>query len=128
MSALYTSYETSLRLKQAGTPQETGLGYWAICHECGPIHHVDEEGCCSTCGSDADGTFVRAWRSDEIIEALGVNLLAIYRSITGPFQVDTERVFIRGADYGSVAMPSVERDSLVEALAAAWVAVLDGAK
>ena len=124
MSTLYTSYKTSLRLKEAGAPQATGIGPVDVCPGCGPIHYIDEDGCCSTCGRDTAGADVRFFRADEIIEALGVNLLAIYRPITGPYEVSFEVVI----DDDSRRMKPVEHDSLVEALAAAWLAVLGEAK
>jgi hypothetical protein len=121
MSTLYTSYDTSLRLKQAGAPQDGAerMWYWNETRHEWRLANQD------AVQPDDPGDPCRAFRADEIIEALGICLSAIYRSVTGCFDVHYE---LLGLDLEPVFTGSIERDTLVEALAAAWIAVLEEQK
>lgn len=103
---LYTSLGTSVALRDAGAPQDGVLAmYW-----------------CDGLASPAfyNGTaqtlhYARAFRADEIIVALGDRLDAIDRyGMPGA----TYRIALSGERGSHVA------DSLVEALAQAWIVVL----
>lgn len=116
----YTSYETSVALRQAGAPQEipAGGGYW---RDFGDARHhyvtsVDRE---------AVADVLRSMRLDEILEALPSDdcpaLRVYWDSGTGCVEVlNEDRPITSGTDgYGN---------SLVEAAAACWLAVLRAAR
>ena len=114
MSHLYTSYETSLRLKRLGAPQEPrGGGFWAA-----DGHLLAME----TTATPMLAHECRAFRADEIIEALGPILSALYQSVIGWWDVNYE---LLDTNLEPISSGSIERETLVEALAAAWVAVLE---
>ncbi len=109
--SLYTSYETSIALREAGTGQLSEK-YWM---------RPDE-------GEPYMGPFLavcpwvaRAYRADEIIEVLHARKTVF--SIYNPVK-DTDKwrvtMFVSGADHAD----RYKADSLVEALAAAWLAVM----
>lgn len=116
MSGLYTSYETSIRLKEEGAPQKDGEkwaeNYW----------WVDPE--------DPDPpqrtqyphrTAARSFRADEIVRAIKAtgHRIAMFDSC------NADRWSIDLCDKSDVYLLDYEADSLVEALAAAWIAVLE---
>lgn len=116
MSDLYTSYETSLRLKEAGAPQQHGERYWAsyAMHDhrlLAPLLPTD--------GQDLS-PYARAFRADEIIEALGPVFSTINQEQSS---LGEWCVWITGS---SELLDPHWGASLVEALAAAWLAVLEG--
>lgn len=108
MADLYTSYETSLALQSAGAPQDV-LGAFFLCPDEGFTRHF----WCSL--SPMLERHPRAFRADEIIEALGDRLSSILQPSPGTWKVT---VFNPNDFHRSRAT------SLVEALAAAWLAVL----
>ena len=108
MADYFTSYSTSVALRDAGAPQEASQRKPRWCpvnrkHGHGEVMMSNYPHC------------ERAFRADEIIVALGDRLDAIDRyGMPGA----TYRVALSGERGSHVA------DSLVEALAAAWLAVL----
>lgn len=121
MSHLFPSYETSLRLKQAGAPQYDGEQYWepgfpnATLVLASTFQHwskADFDECC------------RVFRADETIEALKtakyfVSIDDLTDSIKPEFNwcVTIEDVQRRRREFYGC--------SFVEALAAAWIAALE---
>ena len=111
----YTSYSTSVALRDAGAPQTGDLAtYWCDGFSTPCVH--------SHCILSHNGTtetihHPRAFRADEIIEAIRAD---------GAHAVDIEdddEWVVRIYSYGVCRRP-YEHESLVEALAAAWLAVL----
>lgn len=112
MTALYTSYSTSVALRDAGAPQAQAEKVWYFSETSKQPRLVNDY----PSGQRPDPMNpARAFRADEIIEALGDRLDAIDRyGMPGA----TYRVALSGERGSHVA------DSLVETLAAAWLAVL----
>ena len=123
MSDLYTSYSTSVALRDAGAPQgDYTAAELYYCSACGMAYpgtpengwrRLDND---AWCGCGVHRTHARAWRLDEIIEALDP---------MGPVEVE----FL----HGRVVIwpwnrPCVSGPSLVETVAAAWLAVLKEVK
>ncbi len=111
---LYTSYKTSVALREAGAPQEPGgrVWYWSDTYRAAKL--VDE----FICSPDNPLRPSRAWRADEIIEEVtAIRGITTTTMCSAPWTVT-----VCGDD------PSRDRDytgdSLVEALAAAWLAVM----
>jgi hypothetical protein len=113
VSDLYTSYETSLALRDAGAPQDASQRKPRWC----PVNR--KHGHVEVMMSNYPQC-ERAFRADEIIDALGDRLASMYHDL-----VD-EPWF---AVIDDIPVPiHFQGDSLVEALAQAWLAVLAGAK
>lgn len=112
----YTSYETSVALRDAGAPQMDGEKYWGAYIGGGNRLRNDP----AYTGSDNDrAQYPRAFRADEIIEALGHRFggTSVYRSNLG----EVWTIELKGKTLGTSG-------PLVEALAAAWLAVLKEGK
>ena len=108
----YTSYSTSVALRDAGAPQDASQRKPRWC----PVNR--KHGHVEVMMSNYPQC-ERAWRADEIIEALGDRLASIYHDPDEPWFVVID----------DVPVPIHFRgDSLVEALAAAWLAVLKEVK
>lgn len=110
MNDPYTSYETSLRLKKAGAPQD-------------PEPHTFQDGKILVFGwapRDDCPLIVRAFRADEIIEALGHHFDYLMRARNASFVCSISGV----GDVGYRAGSGLHMTA-VEALAAAWIAVLE---
>lgn len=115
--SFYTSYSTSLALKDAGAPQDQHVT------PSGPVHWTqDLDRAPRLCPWVGGKQSIRAFRSDEIIEAL-VALDAL-DSIRPPEQIVGEwRVEVRFEPSGMHGL-AVYEPTLVEALARCWLAVL----
>jgi len=107
-SSLYTSHETSVALRDAGAPQDASQRKPRWC----PVNR--KHGHVEVMMSNYPQC-ERAFRADEIIEALGDRLSSILQPSPGTWKVT---VFNPDDFHRSRAT------SLVEALAAAWLAVL----
>ena len=117
MSDFYTSYETSLALRDAGAPQGDGSNHhWRVPGEFDVPPFAPWLGTYRSRTAD-----VRAFRADEIIESIRAD---------GAHAVDIEdddEWVVRIYSYGVCRRP-YEHESLVEALAQAWLAVLKEVK
>ena len=134
MSDFYTSYETSLALRDAGAPQgDYTDAECYYCSACGKEYlGTPENGWRRLdpiegwCGCGVHRTHARAFRADEIIEALVAR--GALNSIRPPEQILKEwRVEVRFDPSGMHGL-AVYEPTLVEALAAAWLAVLKEGK
>lgn len=112
MADIYTSYETSLALRNAGAEQDASQRKPRWCPVNRKHGHVEVR-------MSNYPQCERAFRADEIIEALGRRLggMDVYRSNLG----DVWTIELIGKTLKSSG-------PLVEALAQAWLAVLAGAK
>jgi len=119
MSDLYTSFETSLRLKEAGAPQDhVGTRHWCPESKTLEFHYN-----CYMSPSLPGDEHPCAFRADEIIDAIGDSLYCLERTRKG----GRAPVYVAWI-YGPMAIcKKIEGKAAVEALAAAWIAVL-GAK
>ena len=128
MADLYTSFATSVALRDAGAPQgDYADAECYYCSACGMAYpgtpengwrRLDND---AWCGCGVHRTHARAWRLDEIIEAIRAD---------GEHTVDIEdhgEWVVRAWHNGFCISPRVHA-SLVEALAAAWLAVLKEVK
>lgn len=109
--SLFTSYSTSLALRDAGAPQDGDQFWW--------IDSITGTGIRCSHPFSNPKTHSRAFRSDEIIEALGDRFSSILQPSPGTWKVTV---------YTPTDFHRSRATSLVEALAAAWLAVLAGAK
>lgn len=112
----YTSCETSLKLRSAGAPQDAHGATWWVDYHIGGGPELSDD-------TDPNETYCRAFRADEIIEALGDRFYSLRRGCDISYQVESGGwpADARGSDR------TFFRASVVETLAAAWLAVL-GAK
>ena len=113
MADLYTSYETSLALRDAGAPQDGRY----VRRASGNV--IEAWG--SRLAEQAPEHFVAAFRADEIIEALTGRI-----DMLTPFKSGRWACRIKPASVppGQVWVDDYFGDSMVEALAAAWLAML----
>lgn len=123
MSDLYTSYETSVALRDAGAPQEGGDHDWAEQEGTEPMLVRAD---CFLLPGEVRGP--RAFRADEIIDALkqldlGIDIFNTMNATRWSVDIFTPD----GQKENNLYRPDITRDgvSLVEALAAAWLAVLE---
>ena len=129
MADLYTSYETSVALRDAGAPQgdytAAELYYCGVCgraYLASPSNYWRRAGCTEAwCGCGVHRTHARAFRTDEIVEALTGRI-----DMLTPFKSGRWACRIKPASVppGQVWVDDYFGDSMVEALAAAWRAVL----
>ena len=115
MADLYTSFSTSLALRDAGAPPQGGLdsAYWS---EDGRLRLPQPP-------LSRDG-WIRSFRADEIVEALGQELCAVFHvEADGAFLWEVELLRHDGLGFPIEAPDVVRGRTLVEALAAAWLAV-----
>ena len=110
MADLYTSYETSLALRDAGAPQDGRY----VRRASGNV--IEAWG--SRLAEQAPEHFVAAFRADEIIEALPKRIVEITPSLYVRWCVR-----IRNKS-GKAWVDDYFGGTFVEALAAAWLAVL----
>lgn len=119
MADLFTSFETSVALRDAGAPQEGPLAmFWCDGFSSPGVHSY----CTVKLAFAVEERKIfhpRAFRADEIIEALGNCFESIRYEPDEPWYVDTD------TGHGSLHTPGA---SLAEALAAAWLAVLKEGK
>lgn len=116
MADLHTSYATSVALRDAGAPQGDGSNHhWRVPGEFDVPPFAPWLGTYRSSTAD-----VRAFRADEIIEALRAG---------GALAVDIEDddEWVVRIYYGVCHRP-YEHESLVEALAAAYLSVLKEAR
>lgn len=116
MSDFYTSYETSVALRDAGAPQEAGDHDWAEQEGTEPMLVRAD---CFLLPGEVRGP--RAFRADEIAKALTGRI-----DMLTPFKSGRWACRIKPASVppGQVWVDDYFGDSMVEALAAAWRAVL----
>lgn len=111
----YTSFETSLALREAGAPQEipAGGGYWRDFEDAQYLYvtAVDRE---------AVEDVIRSMRLDEILEALGPP--------KGVHRVSVSGHPDRWEAWGNGFVPTAHASSPVEAMAAVYLAVLRAAR
>ena len=117
MADLYTSFSTSLALRDAGAPQDGRF----VRRANGDV--IEAWG--SRLAEHAPEHFVACFRADEIVEALGQELCAVFHvEADGAFLWEVELLRHDGLGFPIEAPDVVRGRTLVEALAAAWLAVL----
>lgn len=121
MSDFYTSYATSVALRDAGAPQVGKFAtYWCDGFMLPSVH--------SHCTLTHNGAAVtvyhpRAFRADEILEAIAERI-----GMLTPFKSGRWACRIKPASVPPGWVDDYFGDSLVEALAVAWLAVLKEAR
>lgn len=117
--SLYTSYQTSLALKEAGAPQQGDERAWYVSAERG-----GEPRLINATGARDE---VRAWRLDNILEELHGHLWQISQQdnldyVCGAYAPDFH------GEWTVAASPPALPYGPVEAAAACWLAVLRAGK
>jgi hypothetical protein len=119
VTSLYTSYETSLALKEAGAPQDGAERHWYISIVArGPklINPAD----------DLPAGACRAWRLDEILAALHGHLWQIGEADNLDYVCGAYTQAGAGGEWTAASSPPALPWSPVEAAAACWLSVLKG--